>query len=148
MASFGVYRSSEVSCVFGAVALKDARADTFLSISADEESFGTIKGINGEITRYQTGNSLVRIEYTCKRSSNDNAILSALHIADIGAPGGLGVAPFTVKDAQGSTLVFAGKAWIAGFPDADNGKEVGGDVTWAFDCQIPNGYTIGGNQIS
>jgi hypothetical protein len=147
MASFGLYRSSEVQVIFGALTLKDARADTFVSITADEESFGTIKGINGEITRYYTGNGLVSVEYTCKRSSNDNQALSALHIADIQTPGGAGVAEFIVKDAQGATKLVSKRAWIRGFPDVDNGKEVGGDVTWTFDMHLPDGYVIGGNQI-
>lgn len=147
MASFGLYRTTEVKVNFGAVELKDARADTFLNITADEEAFLTIKGSDGAITRYATGNELFHVEYTCKRSSNDNQVLSELHRIDKRTPGGAGVASFSVKDAQGATILVATKAWIQGTPDATSAKDVGGDVTWMFDMQLPDGYVLGGNQL-
>ncbi len=147
--SFGLYRGNEVSVIFGVLPLKDMRADQFLNIRADEESFGVIKGSDGSITRYATENTLIHVDYTCKRSSNDHQRLSALHNADVVTPGGAGVASFLVKDNQGATLLSGEQAWLVGYPDAGSAKDVGPDVTWTFDVKIPKGtYIIGGNQIA
>ena len=146
--SFGLYRGAEVQIEFGVLSLDDMRADTFINIRYDEQDFETIKGSDGSITRYATGNTLVHVDFTCKRSSKENAKLSALNNADLVTPGGAGVASFLCKDPNGSTLFAAAKAWLIGKPDSSFGKEVGDDVTWTIDCQIkPGTHIIGGNQL-
>lgn len=149
MASYGLYRSTEVNVIFGVLPLKDMRADSFVNVRYDEMSFDTIKGSDGSMTRYCTENTKVYVDYIVKRSSNDNQKLSALHNADRIAPGGAGVAKFLMKDNQGATLLSSEKAFIQGMPDSASAKDVGGDVTWTFVLQVlPGQHIIGGNQIA
>ena len=146
--SFGLYRGNTVNIELDTIKLEDMRADSFLLLRMDEKNFDVIKGSDGSITRYCTQNTLGYADLIFKRSSNEHQKLSALHTADVLTPGGAGVVSFHVKDLQGSTLLTVAKAWITGFPDAGNAKDVGGDVTWEIAMQIkPGMYIIGGNQL-
>ena len=146
--SFGLYRGNEVQIIFGVLELKDMRADSFVNVRHDEDSFGVLKGSDGSMTRFATGNTLAHVDVILKRSSNENQKLHAALTADLIAPGGAGVASFIIKDAQGATTLMSGKAWIMRVPDSTNAKDVGADVTWTFDMQItPGTHIIGGNQI-
>lgn len=146
--SFGLYNAKGHSIILGALILGDQIADSFLNIRADEPSFTVVKGADGSITRVNTNNTLFHVEYTVKRPSKDNALLSAYHNADLIVDGGAGVSSLLIKDPQGSDYLTSLKAWIAGWPDAPRGKDGGGDVTWIFDCQVlPGGFILGGNQL-
>ena len=148
MASFGLFRASEVKIIFGVLELQDMRADNFVNIRYDEKAFMTIKGSDGSLTRYATGNTLVHIDLIFKRSSNENTKLSVFHNTDLVTPGGAGVAAFTLKDLQGADLFSSARAWIDGMPDSGKSKDVGPDVTWTIDAQIKQGtHIIGGNQL-
>lgn len=148
MASFGLFRGNDVNILLGTLSLKDMRADTFVRIRYDEAMFGTIKGSDGSITRYATGNTLAFIDFICKRSSNENQKLSILLNSDIVVGGGAGVSSFALTDPNGATNFASGKTWVQGFPDSEFGKEVGGDVTWVLASQVlPGTHIIGGNQL-
>ena len=74
MASFGLFRGNDVNILLGTLSLKDMRADTFVRIRYDEAMFGTIKGSDGSITRYATGNTLAFIDFICKIADNVNTM--------------------------------------------------------------------------
>ena len=148
MASFGLYAGNEVTIKLGIIDLKDMRADTFINVRADEESFGVIKGSDGSVTRYATHNTLMHVDVTLKRSSAENAKLSALHQLDRSTAGGAGVTTFLMKDANGTDLLGSSRAWISGFTEASPGKDLAGDVTWTITMQVLEGaYILGGNQL-
>lgn len=145
--SFGLYNGAEVSIIFGVLELDDMRDDTFLNIRADQNSFETIEGSDGSVTRYATNSTKIYMDFTCMRSSKENTRLSLIHNADRITPGGAGVLPFFVKDPNGTSLLSVAKTWISKMPDASLGKAVGGSVTWPFVGQLKAGsHIIGSNQ--
>lgn len=146
--SFGLYNGKSVACTWGSLELNDMRADEFVRVAPQEAAFVVIKGSDGSMTRCATNNTHHTITVTLKRSSKVHALLSAAHAADQLTDGGAGVAPFMIKDPNGSTLQLAESAWITQAPEAGLGKEAGPDVSWVFDAQImPGGNIIGGNQL-
>lgn len=146
--SFGLYSAKGHIIQLGALILGDQIAESFLNVRADEVSFTVVKGADGSITRVNTNNTLFHVEYTVKRTSKDNALLSAYHAADLMVDGGAGVSSLLLKDPQGSDYMTSLKAWIQGWPDAGRGKDGGGDVTWIIDAQVlPGQYILGGNQL-
>ena len=149
MSSFGLYRLTEVDVIFGAIAIKDNPADGYVTIAYDADDFEEVIGADGSVTRYATENTMALVTITLKRSSSENAKLSAVRNADILTPGGAGVAPLTVKDKQGSSLFFAAQAWIRKMPDSGHSKDVGPDISWPIRAKVAKGaHIIGGNQIA
>lgn len=146
--SFGLFDAAAYSMIFMGIPLGDMRAEAFLNIRADEPQFITIKGADGGVTRANSNNTLFHVDYIVKRSSRDNAILSAMLNADLLASGGAGVGALLLKDPNGSEFLTSGKAWLVGWPDAGRGKDVGGDVTWTIDAIVlPGQFILGGNQL-
>lgn len=148
MASFGLYSAPEVIINFAGIDLDDMRADEFLQFSPNEDSFGTIVGSDGSVTRFETKNVLWNVTLTVKRSSKVNPLLSAIYIADRTIGGGAGVASFIVKDLNGSTIAASEKQWLKKLPDWGHGKEVGGDIAWEMQgIYLPGQIIIGSNQL-
>lgn len=146
--SFGLYYGNEVFINFAALDFEDMRADEFVRITPSEDEFGYIKGADGGITRFRNYNTLFDVVFTFKRSSKCNTLMSGIHIADMLANGGAGVASLIVKDNNGSSIAASEKSWIVGFPESGNGKEVGPDVPWKLNAIfLPGQYIIGGNQL-
>jgi len=148
MPSFGLYSGPEVVINFAGIPLDDMRADEFVRVAPNEDSFGTIVGSDGSVTRFETKNVLFNVTFTFKRSSKNNALLSAVYIADRTIGGGAGVATMIVKDLNGSTLAASEKCWLKALPEWGSGKEVGPDVAWNAQAIIlPGQMIVGGNQL-
>lgn len=146
--SFGLYYGNEVVINFAALDFEDMRADEFVRITPSQEEFGTIVGADGSVTRFRNYNTLFDVQLGFKRSSKCNTLMSGIHVADMLAGGGAGVASLIIKDLNGSSIFASEKAWIKGFPEAGNGKEVGPDPNWMLAAIVlPGQYIIGGNQL-
>lgn len=146
--TFGLFNARSYSVIFAGIPLNDMRAESFLNIVPDEPAFVTIKGADGGVTRANTNNTLFHVSYTVKRSSKDNAILSAILNLDLLTDGGAGVGALLCKDPNGSDVLTSGKAWITGLPDHGRAKDVGPDITWVFDAIcLPGTVILGGNQL-
>ena len=149
MSSFGLYRAVDVIVNFAGLNLEDMRADEFVRVEPNGDGYAVITGSDGSVTRYETGDDVVHnVTFTFKRSSKNNALLSAIYVADRRAGGGAGVASLIIKDLNGSGITASEKCWIRALPPMAYGKEVGPDIVWALNAVIlPGQHIVGGNQL-
>ena len=83
------YSSSEVNVNFAGLDLAGGRAeDEFLRIEPMAESYETVVGVDGSVTRCQSNDRRVRVTLIVMGSSKTNDILSAIHKGDIETAGG------------------------------------------------------------
>lgn len=146
MARIAVYSPSQVSVIFAGINVEDGLADPFVSISAAAPQYNAEQGADDKsVVRYKTNNRLFTVEIGLKGYSKHHAAFSALLAVDDESDNGAGVAPFMVKDNNGSSLWATDKAWIMGIPDMAKGATAA-DVTWQlqFVGAMPQ-IILGGN---
>lgn len=115
---------------------------TFVKAGRDVETFTKSVGADGEPVRVRSRNKGGSFEFTLQQSSPSNDYLSELAIQD--EISGNGIVPVTVKDMNGTTLVFAGEAWVQKPADAEFGKDLA-NRTWKLDTgrlSIFNGQAL------
>lgn len=113
-----VYDADEVSASLGGIPLNKGTADgEFLRISMETDAFTDVVGTDGEVTRSKSNDRRATVEVILMQTSDTNDLLSALHVADLNAPGGVGIGSFLVRDRQGRAVFQADKAWISKEPD-------------------------------
>ncbi len=114
------YDSDQIAILFGAIKVESGFADgSFCKISHDEKRFTYVVGTDGSVTRSKTQNRVAKVSLFLMQSSPLNDQLSAMVILDELAPNGAGIAPFGLKDVNGTTLVGCLHAWIEGFPEME-----------------------------
>jgi hypothetical protein len=145
MARTAIYDSNQVDLIIGAIPIKDGRAQTFVKVSKDEDTFGTAVGADGHVVRFHTHNPLWTVEVSLVRSSEHNQQLSVLHALDDMSSGGAGMGVLMIKDGTGATLYASDRCWIKHPADGEFGKEVG-ECTWTFQCVMESPVALlGGN---
>lgn len=145
MAATKVYDSNAVDCIAVTIPITDGKADNFVSIAPTGPAFETMIGADGEVTRFATHETRVKIKIRLKRSSSHNEQLAAIHAADRASTGGAGLGGFLLKDNTGSTVIATDKAWIESLPEWEMGKGVG-DVEWPLEGVLPASQALpGGN---
>lgn len=90
----------------------------------NEDDYKLTVSPDGVGTRNQTNNESGIFTLRLMGSNEDNALLSAQRQLDLLSSNGGGVAGFTAKDREGSTLITAETAWIKRAPDADFQQEI------------------------
>jgi hypothetical protein len=142
---FKVYDSESVKLIAVGVLVSEGRGKTFVKVSQDEASFGTVVGTDGSVVRYAMRNPVHTVEVTLLRSSKHNAQFSALHAADCAAKNGAGVGVFALEDLGGSTIMASPHCWISKPADWEAGQEMG-ECTWTLQCEAtPTTMIRGGN---
>ena len=146
MSRLAIYESEAVTVVFGGLTLGEGRAEDFFSIEPAGPAYvAEGPGADGHVAFCGTNNNLYNITLSFKGTSEEHARLSAIHIADRTQTNGSGVAPFFVKDANGSTIIATDRARIVAMPTQTFGVTKG-DVDWEFLAIIePGGFVLGGN---
>lgn len=104
----------------------------FLNIE-HEDSYADVVGSDGLVARSASNDGRATITLTLLQTSPSNDFLDALHTADINAPNGAGVGPFTMSDLFGRSEAFAPETWIQKKPSVVFGREVG-DREWVLRC--------------
>ena len=134
MAEFAIHEAEAIQVVLVGVSIEEGRApDGFLSITKDEDAYGTVVGANGEVIRYGTHNHLYTIECTLLPSSKHNDELSVIHAADTLSSTGAGVGVLLVKDDNGTDLCASSACWITKQPDLSFAVEPQNRV-WQLKC--------------
>lgn len=116
----------------------------FLKIVQDKDSFITVEGTDGTVTRSKTNTRLMTITLRLMQTnSQSNGVISAILGADENNPNGAGIGTFVVEDQNGTTLFAALKAWVKKWPDQsfDRGAK---EREWIFGC-VRNNIVVGGN---
>jgi hypothetical protein len=135
------FNPKDLSIVVGAKAISGFADGTFVMIEMDEDAYSKVTGADGEVARAKSNNYSGKITLTLMQSSDSNDFLSALAIAD--RQTGTGVVPVTVRDAKGTTIVFAESAWVMRMPSTEFSKEIG-NREWVLDCSQIEMY-VGGH---
>jgi hypothetical protein len=125
------YNPKDVSIIVGVKAISGFADGTYVLAEMDEDAFSKVSGADGEVARAKSNNYTGKITITLMQSSDSNDYLSGLAIAD--RVTGTGVVPVTIRDANGTTIVFAESAWVMKIPPVEFGKEIG-NREWILDC--------------
>jgi len=138
-----IYDSNQVQVSFAGIPVDGYADGDFLTLTKESDAFVSVVGTDGQVARSKTNDRRCTIEIVLLATSITSAAFSAIHIADINAPGGAGVGAFLCVDLNGTSLYSAGNCWIKRAPDRTFGRETG-SVTWTLECDVLYDFT-GGN---
>lgn len=141
MSTVKVYDADQVSVLVGNVAISrgvgaSGYADgEFVRIEQQEDDFGIVVGTDGQITRSKKNNKLTKITIRLMQSSDSNAYLSSLRIADQVGQNGAGIVPILINDRNGTSLHSAQFGWVNKPPDAVYDREAK-EREWPIMCYM------------
>jgi len=95
----------------------------FLKLEMADDAFKTKQGTDGSVTRYATHNNLAKMTVMLMQTSDGNALLSTIHELDKKVPGGKGIAPFMIRDRQGTSIYSGRFSWVSKPPDVTMDRE-------------------------
>lgn len=139
------YSGDQVTLNVSGIPIETGKADDgFIEIEQSEESFSLKSGLDGAVTLVENKNFSHVVTIKLMQTSPANDILSAIFtLARKSAGGQLGVVPVGIKDQQGTSVLVAAEAIIAGFPNQAFNKDVG-SVSWKLLVPNPERF-VGGN---
>lgn len=120
----GIYDPKDVTVILGSVIVNGFADGTFVSAAMREDAFTLAVGADGDAGRAKSNDRSGAVTFTLLQTAKANALLTALHVADLASSNGAGVVPLLIRDNQGNTLVTAQKAWIKRHPTTEFGKEI------------------------
>lgn len=116
------YDPKKLLITFAGVPVEGLADGTFLSVERNNDSFQLMVGADGEGARAKSNDNGGTATLTLIQTSKTNSIFSAFSALDEAS--GDGVAPFSVKDLSGDTVIFAASAWIKKPATAEFGREI------------------------
>lgn len=135
------YDPSQVALIIGGFNITGFADGSFVTVARNADAFALYIGTDGEGTRAKSSNKSGRITITLSQSSDSNAILSAILLAD--ELSNTGVVPVLIKDNSGTSLFAAETAWIVKAPDSEFGRELG-SREWIIETDNLTPF-VGGN---
>ena len=123
------YNPKEVIVTIGGIPMSGYSDGTFLEIVRTEQTWSTIVGADGFVTRGKTNNFSGTLTLTLKQSSPSNDVLSGFIIAD--ELTNSGIIPILVKDLSGNSTYFAAQGWVQAYANSTFGKEIN-DREWTI----------------
>lgn len=114
---------------------------SFISVVYDVDAFSRLIGVDGEGAWFKNANRAALITLTLMQSSQSNDVLTAFHLADLNTPNGL-LVPFSLLEANGTTIFVAEKARVIKLPDVAYSDSVE-TRAWAIGTTRLEG-TVGG----
>lgn len=120
----------KVSLIVGVKAMSGFADGTFIELDYDEDAFSKKVGADGDVTRIQSANLTGTATITLDQASDCNDYLSGLAAADRAS--GIGVVPFMLRDASGTTIATGAEAWIRKQAATSYGKG-SEDRKWVID---------------
>jgi len=139
--SITTYSSKKVSITVAGQPITGVAEDSFVICEFTSDAFTKKTGADGEVTRSANPDQSGTVTIKLMASSESNAYLSALALADKNTL--LGTVPVMIKDNNGTDLVEGNECWITKQPKQEYGKEVG-DREWKFEVSFLNMFA-GGN---
>jgi len=119
-----------VLIVMGIPILEFAEGDS-LSMTYSEDDWAVKQGHHGSVMRAKKPNNVAELTLKLMQGSPANELLSTQVMLDIRT--GLGAAPSSVKDVNGTSLMSCQSSWCVKRPDLSLATEVG-EVEWKFAC--------------
>lgn len=114
---YRTYDPDQIFCSLAGIPISGYADGEFIRVERESPSFEDVVGTDGEVTRSKTNDERATITIKLMQSSPVNALLSALHVSDKNAPGGVGVGAFLLQEIGGTFVMVAEKAWISKEPD-------------------------------
>jgi hypothetical protein len=134
MALNGTYNFKEVSLVFGIKSLSGFEDGSEIVAERTEDTFTSKVGVDGEVTRSKSNNSMGTITFTLDQFSSDNRYLQS--IANLDERVGLGgILPVKLVDKSNpnNEIAIATQAWIKKPASKSYGRESGARE-WVIEC--------------
>jgi hypothetical protein len=119
-----------VLIAMGIPVLEYAEGDS-LSVTYSEDDWVVKQGHHGSVMRAKKPNSVAELTLKLMQGSPANELLSAKVALDLRT--GLGAAPSSIKDTNGTSLMSCDSSWCVKRPDLGLATEPG-DVEWKFAC--------------
>lgn len=127
---------------YGGVVLTGFMDGEAIKVMRDNDSFVKSTGLDGETTRVRQVDRAGSVTLTFQQTADANNVLSAAAIADEATNSG--IAPFLIKDLNGTTLLFAAHAWVKKPADATFEKGAVSGREWTLDTGAID-MLVGGN---
>lgn len=134
--SLRTYDPAQVTVAIGGAIMSGYTDGTFVEIARNDNTWNTVVGADGLVTRGKSNNRSATLTLTLKQSSPSNDVLSALLVADELTNGS--VFPVLIKDLSGTSIYFSAQAFINTFAGATYSKDIT-DRSWTFtlaDCDM------------
>ena len=116
---------------------------TFIKVSRMNDTFKSEAGAQGDVVRTRSRDRRGTVELTLLRTAQANDYLSGLAAAD--EQFGTGIRPLTMKDLNGTTVVFGAECWLKKVADVEESVD-GSTRTWTFECAAIEIF-VGGNLV-
>lgn len=120
--SVRTYNAADVSIIFAGIPIDGFADGTFITAARDNPTFNSVVGSDGEGARAKSNDRSGTITITLLQTSFSNDELSAIALLD--ELSDAGVAPFTLRDGSGRTVLHAETAWIEKPADVELGREI------------------------
>lgn len=131
MQKFTNYNPDQVILTFAGLQIQGFADGSFVKVKPLSPGFTSKAGADRLVSRSRQNDPRVQITITLMKGSASNTALSTIHEADLDAPNGSGVAPFSLTDLNGDSSLQATYAWIEQAPEDDYSKEEG-ECEWVL----------------
>lgn len=135
------YDPKGIICIVGGQQITGYADGTFLTVRRNADAWSLQMGADGEGARSKSNDKSGQYEFVLQQTSQSNAYLSSLAIADELNNGGL--VPCLVKDLNGNSLHGSEQVYIKKMPDAGYGKEAD-SRSWILETDNLQHF-VGGN---
>jgi hypothetical protein len=125
------YDPKKLTINIGVAHIAQGFADgTFVTVSRNNQSWTVVNGASGEAARSKSNDRSGTIELTLLQTSITNTVLTQHQSNDELLNSGK--FPFSLIDANGTTVLIAAEAWVQQPPSVEYGKELG-DRVWTLE---------------
>lgn len=131
----------EVIVTIGGAIIGGYADGEYINLTRRSDAFSESSGADGDVTRVKSNDKLSDLTLTLAQSSLSNDALSV--IAKLDEKSNQGIVPCIIKEVNGTTTIFAGKAWIKKEPDVIYGKDIS-TRAWAIVLAETESF-VGGN---
>lgn len=135
------YDLKQVSVVFMGAIITGAGGSGLVEVAKTSDAWSHHVGASGEECRARTNDDSAKVTIKLSQYSTDNAVLAALHLADLAS--GTIVGPLAILDKSGASYHESDEAYIQKAPDAAYDKAPG-DRSWVLMCAGLTHF-VGGN---
>lgn len=139
---FTNYNPDQVVVTFASLLLQGFADGSFVKTKPMAPGFTSKAGADRLVSRTRQNDPRVQVSVILMAGSALNTALSAIHEADLDDPNGSGVAPFSIADLNGDSILQATYAWIEQAPEEDYSKDED-EREWVFTL-IKEARVIGG----
>jgi len=134
------YDPKNVYVIFGGIPIGGFTTDNGISVSRNSDTFETIRGIGGVVSRKKKLDQSGIIKLSLAQTSLSNDVLSGFALLDEKVNSG--ILPFAILDVSSKSVYLTAFAWVKRYVDAEYGSGLSARV-WEIECPELQMYTGG-----